>query len=244
MRYLNIALTLSSYTLILVLWLTMSGSVSAADGRTAPYADTKQVLIQLVTAGQTAVAHYQAYEIQARKENLPYIADLFKAMASSQLVMTRNFDNLLRKLGGTANICRLPSLKQWNTRKNLIVAIKKEIVETDHVYPEALKRITREGHAGGVAALENAVRAQRMHRQAMQAIYDAARSYYGLLKGELKRRDPTYYICQQSGAMLLDELPIICPVRGQSTASYRELRTLAVWENGPSCSPKGTQQPI
>jgi rubrerythrin len=193
----------------------------------------------LVIAGQVSLNLYRAYEVQARDENLPQIANLFQAMAISQTVMTRNFENLLMKLGGSASNCVERSPQRGHTRQNLVTAIRKEIHETDKRYPEALSRISHEGHAAGMLTLMHAVRAQQMHRDTMQEIYDAARSYYALLKSELQRRQTIYYICRQSGAILMDELPQICPVRGESTASYQELQTLAAWGGLPACPPEG-----
>ena len=221
--------------LALALLVLMSAPV-AADQR-GRYPQTQQVLTELVISGQASLNLYRAYEEQARDENLPQIANLFRAMAFSETVMTRNFENLLRKLGGSVSGCVVRYAPKRNTRKNLVTAIRKEIHETDKLYPQALARISREGHAAGMLTLAHAVRAQQMHRGNMQELYDAARSYYSLLKREFKRRETTYYICRRSGALLMDELPKICPVRGESTASYQGMQTIAARGVLPVCSP-------
>ena len=227
--------------LILMLLLPHISSVAMADQQ-GGYTVTRRVLMELVIAGQTSVANYHVYEKQAREENLPHIADLFRAMATSQKIMTRNFEKLLKELGQRISPCAVPSPREWNTRKNLMVALREEIHETDTLYPDAMERIRGERHPQGMAILKHALRAQQMHRDNMEEIYDAARSYYSLLKSELKRREPTYYICHQSGAMLLDALPKICPVRGESTVSYQELHAMTSINAVPIYTPAESQR--
>lgn len=215
--------------------LLICGPAQAGADKHIGYSETRQVLMELVVAGQTSLVHYRAFEVQARNENLPYIADFFKAMATSQTVMVRNFGNILRELGGNVSICAIQASKRFNTRRNLITAIKNEIRETDKLYPEALARITREEHAAGMITLKHAVHAQQIHRNNMQEIYEAAISFYSLLKNEFEHRRTTYYVCQLTGAVLLNDLPTICPVRATSTSSYQELKTIAIWEGLSAC---------
>ncbi len=228
----------------LIAVLLVGGAAQAATA-SDPYPETRKVLEELVIAGQSAVRHYRQSARQARNENLPYIADLFKAMGVSQLVMLRNFKRLLSELDKPVSTCALTRFHRATTRQNLMTAIQNEIRETDELYPQALERIRDEGHTAAKVSLRQAIQAQALHRRDMRDIQRGARHFYGLLKREVQRRATTYYICQHSGAMLLNALPAVCPVRGASTASYRALHRISLNNNHSACQPgAATTRPL
>ena len=228
---------------VIIVVLLVGGAAQTATA-SAPYPETRQILVELVIAGHSAVRHYRQSAHQAWRENLPHMADLFKAMAVSQLVMTRNFERFLTELDGSVSACALSGIQRSTTRQNLIRAIQNEMHETDELYPRALERIRAEGHPAVMAALRQAIQAQALHRRDMRDIHRGARHFYGLLKREVRRRATTYYICQQSGAMLLNALPDVCPVRGASTASYRALHSVSLVNDLSACQPGGAIRPL
>ncbi len=225
---------------IAAVFLAMAGFARANVDSPGPYAETRQVLAELVASGQAAQAHYRQSEHRARFEDQPYIANLFKAMATSQAVMNRNFEALLAALGGETALCADFGSALASTRQNLIAAIQYEIHETDKVYPQALARIRHEGHRGAVDMLKQALRAQQLRRRDMRQIRMGARYFYSRLEKEIQRRAPIYRICQQSGALLVGELPAICPVRGSATTSYRSLHMFSSLSHRQACQPLTT----
>ena len=211
------------------------GTAPAIGGVLAPFPMTRQVLGELLASGQAALTHYRLAERQARVEGQPYIADLFRAVATSQTVMNRNFRALLAELGGDIAVCtELPS-QPTTTRQNLIAAMQHEIRETDKLLPQALARISREGHRAAMDLLKEVLRAQQLRRSDMREIRTGARYFYSRLQEEVRRRATVYYICEQSGSLVLNELPAVCPVRGASTVSYRDLHQLSAEAEWQAC---------
>lgn len=204
------------------------GTALADDGRSALFPKTRQVLGELLDSGQTALAQYRLAERQARIENQPYLADLFRAVAASQTVMNRNFRELLAGLGSTVTVCNPSRSKASTTRQNLIVAMQHEIRETDKLFPQALAHIRSEGHRVAMDLVEESLRAQQLRRSDMREIIMGARYFYSRLQKEVRHRATVYYVCQRSGALLVGDLPEVCPVRGTVTTSYRPLQRIAV----------------
>ncbi len=226
-------------TLIVLMGATvfcaLIGTAAADGGAPAPFPLTRQALGELLASGQAALTHYRLAERQARVEGQPYIADLFRAVATSQTVMNRNFRALLAELGGDIAVCTESPLRPTTTRQNLIVAMQHEIRETDKLLPQALARISREGHRAAMDLLKEALRAQRLRRSDMREIRMGARYFYSRLQEEVRRRATIYYICAQSGSLVLNELPAVCPVRGASTVSYRALHQLPAKAEWQAC---------
>ncbi len=221
---------------ILAAILTAGGAARADRGAQGAYPQTRQVIGELVASGEAWLVHYRLSEAQARSEGQPYLADLFKAMAFSQTVMNRNFRDLLDALSSGETACAAAeSPRPSTTRRNLIAAIRQEIRETDTLYPEALERIAPEGHLAATTLLVQALRAHQLRRGDMREIHLGARYFYSRLQTEVRRRAPVYYICQQSGTLVLNELPAVCPVRGASTASYRALNQFPAAAEWQAC---------
>lgn len=221
---------------ILTAALATGGAARADSGSQGAYPQTRQVIGELVATGQAWLRHYRLSEAQARSEGQPDIADLFKAMAFSQAVMNRNFKGLFDDLGGEEAACATAERPRASTtRRHLIAAIRQEIRETDKLYPEALERIAPEGHLAAIALLTQALRAQQLRRGDMQEIHLGARYFYSRLQTEIRQRASVYYICQQSGTLVLNKLPAVCPVRGVSTASYRALNHFPAASEWQAC---------
>ena len=109
----------------LIAVLLLSGAAQAATASNH-YPETRKVLVELVITGHSEVGHYRQSAQQARRVNLPHMADLFNAIAVSQLVMTRNFERFLTELDGSVSACALSGFHQMTTRQNLISAIQSD----------------------------------------------------------------------------------------------------------------------
>ncbi len=218
-----------------VMFWSLTGTAPADDGPPAPFPETRRVLGDLLASGQAALAHYRLAERQARIGGQPYIADLFGAVAASQAVMNRNFQDLLAELGGEIAVCGQSLSRPSTTRQNLIVAIQHEIRETDTLFPQALARISHEGHRAAMDLLKASLRAQQLRRGDMRKIRMGTRYFYSRLQKEVRRRATVYYICQRSGALLVGDLPAVCPVRGTATTSYRTLQRIPVETSLHAC---------
>ncbi len=210
-----------------MIW-SVTGTALADGGRSASFPKTRQVLGELLVSGQTALVQYRLAERQARIEDRPYLADLFGAVAASQAVMNRNFRELLARLGSTATVCSPSRSKPSTTRQNLIVTMQHEIRETDKLFPQALAHIRSEGHRVAINLMAEALRAQKLRRSDMRQIIMGARYFYSRLQKEFRHRATVYYVCQRSGALLIGDLPAVCPVRGTATTHYRPLQRIPV----------------
>ncbi|MDX2454217.1 ferritin family protein [Desulfosarcina sp.] len=201
------------------------------------YSKTIDELAQLYERGLSAWQHYQAYEIQAKKENLDEMARLFAAMAASQSVMTGHFHRLLVDLKGDRKRCMPQSRTVGITQDNLRAAIEMELRETDVSFPNALRQITSEGHRQAIRALQIAIEVQRHHREKLKKIHSYSGYFFGALTAKFSRHQPKYFICRQTGVVVLDKLPSNCPVQGGTTSSYIELVAFETDNGMMTCSP-------
>lgn len=201
------------------------------------YPETGRIMRELYANGLSALGRYIDFNRQARKEKQPEFARLFDAIAASQAVMIANFERILIDLGGSVPTCTVDNPMVATTRMNLRRALEMEILETDATYPDAFKRIESEGYAAAIHTLRLALRAQRQHRAGMERMLTAVDHFYGSLKTALQEKKIRYFVCRETGAILLDKLPEICPVRGKSTSNYREIHEFRVPENMRACHP-------
>ncbi len=218
---------LAGLGVVVMLW-SVAETALADGGSLASFPKTRQVIGELLTSGQAALAQYRLAERQARIEDQPYLADLFRAVAVSQTIMNRNFRELLAGLGGEVTACNPSRSKRSTTRRNLIVTMQHEINETDKLFPRALAHIRSEGHQAAMDLLKEALRAQQLRRSDMREIFMGARYFYSRLQKEVRHRATVYYICLRSGALLVGALPAVCPVTGTATTSYRPLQRIPV----------------
>ena len=221
--------------LLMVFLLSIPALGSAAENH--DYSKTIGALTQLYERGLSTWQHYKAYEIQAKKENLDEMARLFAAMAASQSVMTGHFQWLLVDLKGDRKRCMPHSRTVGVTQDNLRSAIEMELLETDVSFPNALRLITTEGHGQAIRVLQTAIDVQRHHREKLRRIYSYSGYFYDRLTAKIRHHKPRYFICRQTGAIILDKLPSNCPVQGGTTSSYIELFAFETDKRMMTCSP-------
>ncbi len=220
--------------LLIACFLSMPALVSASEIHRYP--KTIVELTQLYERGLSAWQHYNAYEIQARKENLDEIARLFAAMAASQSVRTGHFERLLIDLKGDRKHCLSHSLSVEMTQDNLRAAIEMELRETDVSFPNALRIITSEGNRQAIRTLQIAIDVQRHHREKLKKIHSYSGYFFGALTATFSKHKLRYFICRQTGAVVLAKLPSVCPVRGGTTASYIDLDAFKTDQRFIACS--------
>ena len=201
------------------------------------YSKTIDELAQLYERGLSAWQHYQAYEIQAKKENLDEMARLFAAIAASQSVMTGHFHRLLVDLKGDRKRCMPHSPTEGVTQDNLRSAIEMELRETDVSFPNALRQITSEGHRQAIRVLKTTIDVQRHHREKLKMIYSYSGYFFARLTAKFSQHKPRYFICMQTGAIIVDKLPPNCPVQGGTTSSYITLVAFEADNRMMTCSP-------
>ena len=228
-------MSMSTVGLLMAIFLSMPALVSASEINRYP--KTIVELMQLYENGLAAWQHYNAYEIQAKKENLDEMARLFAAMAASQSVMTGHFQRLLIDLKGDRKHCFSHSLSVGMTQDNLRAAIEMELLETDVSFPNALRQITSEGYSQAIRILQTAIDVQHHHREKLKRIYSYSGYFFGTLTAKFSEHKPRYFICRQTGAIVLDKLPSNCPVRGGTTSSYIDLVTFETDKRMMTCSP-------
>ena len=231
-----------STTLIIHLTCLVAGAIlclppSGWANEPKDYSKTILTLTQLHAQGVTAWSRYKAYEDRAHDENHREFARLFAALAASQAVATDRFRRLLVSFGNTHPLCRVASPAVSNTQDNLRAALEWERLETLHMYPEALQRITKEGHDGAIASVKTAIDVQNHHHQKLERIYGYTTTFFGPLTARFNKQKPQYYICTLTGAIVLDRLPLTCPVRREPVTTYIRLSAFETPPMLSGCSP-------
>lgn len=187
------------------------------------YPKTISVLTELYVNGVTSWQQYKAYAVQANAEGYQGLASMFAAMAASQSVVTDRFGRLLIDLGGYQPTCLAYLPEVAETKANLKTAIEMEFLETDIIFPKALQQLAGEGYPKAVRSLRLILEAQRHQRIKLESIYPYTGYFFSAFTSKIEKLNPTYYICRQTGAVILNALPAYCPVRGGSTTAYIEL---------------------
>ena len=101
--------------------LMVGATVRAAPSDADP--ETREVLAEWVVAGHAPAAHDHPYAQPASKEDLPRLADLFKAMAASPWVMVCNLERDFTELDGSVSAGALSRVDRSTTRRYLTAAL-------------------------------------------------------------------------------------------------------------------------
>ena len=201
------------------------------------YPITVDMLTQLHADSLTAWQLHNAYERQARNEGFPGVANLFAAMAASQAIIVNRLQGLLTENGiGPMSCLNRPQTVQM-TRDNLRSAIEIELRNTDETFPNALKQVTNEGHAPAIQFLQTAIDVKRHHRDKLAKIHAYSGYFFRALTAKIDRQNPRYFVCSWTGAVIVNELPATCPIRGGVPSSYVELVKLKASTHRNTCSP-------
>lgn len=181
----NLAKGIVLFTLCAGLVMLVSGTASAATGKT---------LNNLMTAfnGESnAHAKYLAYAKRADENGFGQVASLFRAAARAEEIHAANHAEVIRKMGGSPKADIKPADVR-TTKENLEDAIKGETYEKSTMYPEFLATAKSEGMSDAMRTFNFAKYAENEHTR----LYAEALAKLDSLKGS-KAKD--YFVCQVCG---------------------------------------------
>jgi rubrerythrin len=188
------------------------------------YAQTTAVIRVVLDGELLAHARYVAYAARAREENYPHIASLALALAASEEVHARNFEQVLKDLGAPVQP-QSPLVPVADTRTNLKNASSAELDEIDNRYPRFIRQITPENYPAAISDLTHAWKAEKQHRDLITQLIQGSGLLFGLLARTIEGTPVDYFVCDRCGSTL-PELPRdSCPICGGPVSAYRKVDT-------------------
>ncbi len=224
--------------MLMVVALTMPALAFDTDAHNYPM--TIDVLADFHARGLSKWHQLKTFELQALDENLHGMANLFAVMAASQLVVTNQFQRLLADIGVAPAMCIALPPAVGMTRGNLRWAIKTKLLDTDRTFPDALERVMGEGHRPAIGLLRIAIDVKHHHRKNLEKIYSYSGYFFDALVARSNKKNPRYFVCSHTGAVILDKLPATCPIQGGNTSSYVEFVEPETPRHMTTCSPTNT----
>jgi rubrerythrin len=161
-----------------------------------------------------ASATYDAFRIQAEKEELSGVAKLFKALAIAENIHTGNFIKALKTLNQKTDFTK-PEIKVDSTRINLQNSIKSEMLEIDSIYPAFKEQAEVANEKEAALAFDYSLQAEKTHRDLLVTIYDLL-----VTKAPDGVNDPQITLASQKSLIKLNETFIpkeyyVCPADGR-----------------------------
>ncbi len=166
---------------------------------------------------------YLAYSDQALSESYPAIAHLFIALAASDSVHLRNFENCLLDLGVHAKNPSVPASQRYSTRGNLKRAMEAELTKIKQ-YPYYLERIRSEKHQLSLKSIWYAVESEKKHREHLKKVEKHTGLSFQLLAEYMESNPVHYYVCQECGYTVLKLPEKKCPICGRPVSYYKEVK--------------------
>ena len=187
------------------------------------YSATVQILQSLYKDELQAFHNYRAYARKAESENLPNIAKLFMAFATSESIHARNFKTILSELGAEPQTQLKINVEVSSTKKNLNRATKVELEEIDKKYPQFIDTLRSENHQVAIRFTTYAWESEKQHRDLIKRIKSGTGIFFGLLKKEFKETPTDYFVCQNCGSTLTESPVATCPICGSLAAEYKKI---------------------
>jgi len=208
-------------TLLVGLLISLLPMEAAAQ---ASYPQTVSVMQIALKRELLAHARYVAYAAKAREENYPHIAALAIALAASESIHARNFQNVLRALGQVPSV-EIPAVAVGDTRTNLHNASTAELEEIDTRYSQYLAWIRPENCHEAITALTHAWQAESQHRDLVKELISGSGVLFGVLARTIEGTPVEYFVCDACGSTL-PELPRdSCPVCAGPVSRYSRVDT-------------------
>jgi len=157
--------------------------------------------------GGECMAHmrYNHWASVARREDLPEIAQLFRAIAAAEQVHATNH---FRQLGEEAGDFLVPSMAVFGlgrTPQNLQGGIDGETYEITEMYPAFLQVAESQGEAGAVRSFMWALSAEKTHAVFFQRARKSAEAGQDLNLGPVQ-------VCTVCGYTVEGDAPDPCPI--------------------------------
>jgi rubrerythrin len=162
------------------------------------YHSTVPILQELCTdESQTRLA-YLEYAKQANSEYYEGIAHLFVALAASDSVHLRNFENCLLDLGVNAKKRSLPEIQVLSTQENLRRTVEMELEKVDR-YSRYLEKVRTEKYKLAIERIWYALESEKKHQEHLRRVQKYTGRRFKLLAYYMEKKPPRYYVCQTCG---------------------------------------------
>lgn len=142
-----------------------------------------------------------AYAERAEEEDVPQIAQLFRAIAEAE------------KVHATRQLNMVKDILVKDTDTNLKKSFKREKSVTEITYPAFIQDAEEDGEKTASLAFSQARDAESYHMK----LYD--RAIYHLIKDEIN----AYHVCQVCGYITDKSLPDQCPVCGVAKEQFKTI---------------------
>jgi rubrerythrin len=167
---------------------------------------------------------YKLYAEKALNENLPTVANLFKAISFAEEIHVKNHVNALSKITNSPinvdlnfKINRddiLPQVK--STRVNLLNARVSESFEYKKKYKNFKNLAKKEGNKLAELAFNYARNAEKIHAKLFSDFLKIVDSKKAQIRLE-------FFVCTNCGNVEIDEIPEICPICGKDRQKYKTI---------------------
>ena len=134
-------------------------------------ATTLECLMAAYEGESNANARYVEFAKKADEEGFGQVASLFRAAARAEEIHTKNHAKVIKETGGTAKAdIKKPEVK--STRENLEAALKGESYERDTMYPDFIKRATKDKNRDALRTFTQAMSAETEHAKLYKEALD------------------------------------------------------------------------
>ncbi|MFW9866763.1 MAG: rubrerythrin family protein [Candidatus Thorarchaeota archaeon] len=183
-------------------------------------------LKEAIKGENNAKRKYELYAEQAKKENLPEIAHLFKAVSIAEAIHIKNHTRALQILSKSEiNIDDFVEVNEVtlmnnvkNTKSNLLAGINGETYETKQMYKIFMKNSKKEGNDIAELSFSLARKAEKVHARIFSSYLKQ------LKKNESLEKNKKIFVCQICGNIEFDSPPSICPLCEHTQKFFNEVK--------------------
>ncbi len=186
---------------------TMPTAETGSNFNVVPDSQTQvgSVYENLMTAigGETyASAKYLAFADVAKKEGFSQIERLFTCTSDAEQIHIGLLYNLAKEIDPSTELPDAPTIDEYETDVNLILAANGEIYETSDMYPSFIQQAIEEGNNDAVQVFTRAKLAESVHAERYLDVYNFID----------EPDDDVYYLCPICGYIHKGEAFTACPI--------------------------------
>ena len=174
-RIFRLPLFFASFILVLAFVRCGNSGGKPSDKDAQKSSKTVANLVAAYSGECNAMTRYAAFAKAADDEGYAGVASLLRAIAKSEEIHSKNFSEVIRKLGGTP-VADIAKAEAKTTRENLVVAQKAELNEKDNLYPMYQKDAQTDVFTDAVKAYTFAISSEAEHSSLIQTALEKLES--------------------------------------------------------------------
>jgi rubrerythrin len=191
----------------------------------SPYTATVAALRKGVIAETTAHERYVQFGRSAKTDGYRGLAYLYTALATSELIHARNYNNLLASLGEPRVKPVVEPAPEGTAKENVIFAAKREMASIESTYPRLLERIRKEGHTKAIAEVEYSWASHKQHLDIINKILRWSPGFFERVAKTIDEKTERYYVCDLCGSTVTKVPDGGCIICGEPPSNYRLIPT-------------------